>query len=241
MSRSRYQCLVVGLEIVDHLPSLVVPDLSVQLVWTLPLPRQNPDGDVRSLRSCSPTSVLLCLLHDRLHCLMLWSQGTSLPTISFYKLTSPTQRQTPLPSRLKSWVLLNSDFSIAGQRIFALPNIFRSVLRRTRGQISARAPAAQVHDSPERLVGVFSFLLSITTIPHEFPHIGPNYAGERLEISRITAVCDGGGGGGGLVFAVRKRIEAGLQFVGLIGVSIYDGHARRHPNPMQMITHPLFP
>ena len=54
MSRSHYQCLVVGLE--------VVLDLGVQLVGTSPPPRPNPDGDVHSLRSCSPTFVRFALL-----------------------------------------------------------------------------------------------------------------------------------------------------------------------------------
>ena len=62
MSRSHYQCLVVGLEVVDHLPSEVFLDLGVQLVWTSPLPRPNPDRDVRSQRSCSPTSARFALL-----------------------------------------------------------------------------------------------------------------------------------------------------------------------------------
>ena len=62
MSQSRFQCLLVELEVVNHLPSEVISDLGVQLVWTSLLPRPNPDGDARSQRSCSPTSIRFALL-----------------------------------------------------------------------------------------------------------------------------------------------------------------------------------
>ena len=62
MSRSCYQYLVVGLENVAQLHSRIVTGLGMQIVWTLPPPRPNPDGDVRSLRSCSPIFVRFAML-----------------------------------------------------------------------------------------------------------------------------------------------------------------------------------
>ncbi|GFZ12942.1 hypothetical protein Acr_23g0013270 [Actinidia rufa] len=104
---------------------------------------------------------------------------------------------------------------------------FPIILRRLHGRASARAPAVQVHDPPERLFSLFPSLVSVSP-PHR--QIGPNHGGKRAEISRISA----SSGGREPSLAMVKRFDGGLQFVALIGLSVHDGDTRRHPNSIQM-------
>lgn len=94
------------------------------------------------------------------------------------------------------------------------------------------SPAVQVHDLPERIIGLLPPILSTSARESPF-HIGAEDAGQRPEISPVA------GGIKEAILIMLKSSDPGFQFMPLIRVAIYHGYTGRHPNSAE-VTHSFF-
>ena len=94
------------------------------------------------------------------------------------------------------------------------------------GDLSALAPAVQVHDSPERLVR--PFVVSVM-IPQNSGEVRSDHPWKWPEMRRV-ATC----AGEEFSFPVLKGCEAGFPLMPLVCVALHHCHACRHPNPVQI-------
>ena len=94
------------------------------------------------------------------------------------------------------------------------------------GDLSALAPAVQVHDSPERLVR--PFVVSVM-IPQNSGEVRSDHPWKWPEMRRVTTCA-----GEEFSFPVLKGCEAGFPLMPLVCVALHHCHACRHPNPVQI-------